>query len=282
MCPPADWLASAQAHARSWRNAWGFKLRQRIGWQRQGYREKPEPKDNLYPSRDHADELVALETIYVEKYKLQSFRETSGRNRYLENLTFLQYLETLLPAEVTGQLPAAVSWLDVGAKNWSYAEALYRFAQSRFESAELTGVELDGYRLYPDFHSRHDYAMAYTKQLPHAHYHVGDVMDHQAKHDVISCFLPFIFPEPLLFWGLPLKYYQPMSFFQHLLSLLKPGGLLIVTNQGEVEYQEQADIFLALQTNIPNLSVEPLGQLPDSFLNYRYPRFGWRCQFVSQ
>jgi hypothetical protein len=54
---------------------------------------------------------------------------------------------------------------------------------------------------------------------------------------------------------------------------LHPGGYIIITNQGEVEYKEQAR-YLGLHDLIIHFS----GPLRQSFLKLKYPRYGWLVQ----
>jgi hypothetical protein len=253
-------------------NQFGFWQRSRLRWRRGGYRERWEPKENLFEGRLNRSSLEAREKILVDRYGLEAFRVQSNRSRYLETLTYLDFLEALFQGK---SLPeTSCRWLDVGVKNWSTVEALHRFLLLHQRDFSLDGIELDTYRVYADFYSRYDYATAYIQGLPNTHYHVGDVMMHTGQYDVVSCFLPFVVPEPCFAWGLPQRYFKPLDFLEHLIHLLSPSGTLLIVNQGEAEAQAQAELFKSHPLSV----VEPIGQLPESFLSYRYPRYGWYCR----
>ena len=284
-------------------NSWQFYRRAHRHYRSKGYpekvyTEKAEDKTNLFEvfdDRDASLNLADREAKLLETYNLGAFRETAGKNRYLENLNQLEYLEQLFEGVLLKQIAPqsghheSFSWLDVGAKNWSYVESLYRFIEaSGIEAFELHGIELDGYRRYVDGYCRADYAQAFIQHLPNTHYWVRSLEAHWAentsqnreKYDVISCFLPFVFVEPTLAWGLPKKYFDPATFLTQLLALLKPGGILIITNQGEDEAAEQLRLLKQVQESQPSQSfkITPVGPLPESFYPYKHTRHGVRVQ----
>lgn len=277
---PQHWLASLAQSGTALKNRWDFFWRSHLRWSRPTpYQEPWEPKEHLFQDRSNAETLQNREQALLHQFSLETFRQQSSRQRYLETLTYLDYLTHLLPEGLQTNHPPA--WLDVGAKNWAYVPALYHFLSRHTPHFTLTGIELDGYRLYSDLYTRADYAHTYTAPFPQAKYLVGDVLTHPQtttphQWDVISCFLPFVFMEPCLAWGLPDTAFQPQHFFQHLIKLLKPGGWLLLINQGSDEAAEQLHL---LQQHPPTaLHIEPLGPLPPSFLPYQYPRYAIRCQ----
>jgi hypothetical protein len=205
---------------------------------------------------------------------------------------------------------APLRWLDVGAKNWAYVGALSAFLEACTPLAptkpasiepidpvdlankaprealsskktaggafsfQLDGVELDPHRRYADFQTRGQYAQAHIRTIPQAAYHAANILDWRQPAHIVSHFLPFVFREPHLAWGLPIDYFQPQAILNHLLSLLSPGGVLILINQGEVEAEAQATLLHgAAQTHA--IRYESVGQLPAPFIEYRYPRYGW-------
>jgi hypothetical protein len=266
-------------------NQLSFAARNRLRWQRSGFRERPEDKSALFKTFDNPSAMAAREAALLERYDLTAFKAASSRYRYLETLTLLEHLPVLAGEHPIGQPEAPgtpVRWLDVGAKNWSYVQALDSFLNGYTDDYRLEGIELDGYRMYWNLHSRADVAMAYCAALPRATYRVGDVMDVSETYDVVSCFLPFVFLEPAMAWGLPRTVFQPQTFLVHLIQRVRPGGLLILTNQGPEEAEEQGRLFEAVTPLLAEtgrlLTVTPLGAMPESFWRYRYPRMGWRCE----
>ncbi len=261
-------------------NSIGFYGRSWMRWSRPGYQEIPESKDNLFAGFEHPEVLEAREKLFCQTYDLSGLRERSGRMRYLENLTILTFLEQLQGGESLPETVGPLRWLDVGAKNWAYLDAIAAFLKKRTDDFRIHGIELDGYRLYPDFHSRSDYARTFCEAVPQATYEVGDVMRHHEQYDVITWILPFVFPEPCLAWGLPLGFFRPEEALSHVLSLLNPGGVLWMINQGEQEHQAQGKLLKSLLADSADWHFESTGMLEGAFLSYRYPRYGWRCFYT--
>ena len=266
-------------------NAGQFAARNRL-WRggERAYCEPAEDKHDLFRDRQTPDSWLRQEQAYCARYDLHAFRATCTRQRYLETLTHLEFLEQLMG---TQPLPSAggrpLQWLDVGAKNWSYVQALDAFAASRTPNYQLTGIELDPGRRYADFRCRADYARAFMASLPRTRYRAGDVMAHHARYDVITVLLPFVFADPLLAWGLPLRHFDPLAMLAHAVSLLNDDGVLLILNQGKAESVRQGELFEVLpnRTGIA-LDIQDVGRLPESFLQYHYPRYGWRCRKPPQ
>ncbi len=274
--PPAQACYTLKNTIQSaWNTLW-FSWRSLFKWSRKPYQETFEPKINLYHGRVIQEQLEQRERLLVDRYALQLFKATSSRNRYLETLTYLDFLEALWPNALTLPNMQPLSWLDVGAKNWSYVESLYCFAHRLQPNVALHGIEVDGYRRYTNFYHRLDYAQTYIQDCPNASYEVGDILHHQDQYSIITCFLPFVFMEPCLQWGLPLKHFQPEAFLRHLISLLLPHGVLLITNQGAEEFEAQKKLFSQVNA-AQTLDITPVGILSESFLPYKIPRYGWQC-----
>lgn len=259
-------------------NRLGYGLRQFLRRGGGQYTEPYEDKAALFSGRENSRWLQGEAERLRRRYNLEHLWRHSGRSRYLENLNVLQTLESLLADEAlpeTGDEP--LSWLDVGAKNWSYAEALYRLLKSNRNPVSLYGLEVDAYRRYVDRHNRLEYAEAFTRHLPDARFVPGDVLAWNRPVHGASMFLPFVFREPCLAWGLPGEFFQPGAILRHVVGLLKPGGVLLITNQDEDETTEQRRM-LAPWVEAGILSVAQRDRMPDSFLEYRYPRYGWFCR----
>jgi hypothetical protein len=52
--------------------------------------------------------------------------------------------------------------------------------------------------------------------------------------------------------------------------------VLLVVNQGEEESAAQESLFQNARARY-NIQWQGLGPLPASFIEYRYPRYGWWC-----
>lgn len=211
---PAQWLRSQALALR-------FALSRRLRWRRPGYVETA------------AGELSGLESAVAAR--IEQLRARYGccyelryhRLHSLENYLYLDLLDRLRAAVGVGW-PDGGDWLDVGSKHFWYAPVL----QASLRPASLVGVEIEGYRIYADGHSRHDYAQYYLAELPHVRYLVQDVMDWRQPVDGISCFYPFLLPGTVLAWGLPVTVLRPRALFAHLADCLRPGGHLLMVNQG--------------------------------------------------
>lgn len=272
------------------RNRLAFTLRRLSAWEIGAYHEKAEPKTGIF--KDDSD-AQAVESRLLATYNLSEPWDHATKNRYRETLTYLLWLETfrtlrplwfdraLASASGLPQTQDAASlfhWLDAGAKNWSYAAAIPAFlSNTGIRNFVLDGVELDPYRRYIDLRTRGQAARTHIRTIPQARYHTGDIRNWTRSANIITSFLPFVFPEPHLAWGLPLEDFRPDDFLSRLLSLLKPGGLLLIVNQGEAESEAQAALLACAAERFP-IARQAAGQLPAPFIQYRYPRYGWICQ----
>lgn len=271
-----------------------WSLRNFLTWAPGTYREPTGQKldGSKHPLAQLPTEVRDPAESLLTRYGLAELPQRASTARLMETLTYLDWLDGMAqtapewfqlaqnsqsnPEDVKIQLP--LRWLDVGAKNWAYVEALAAFLQTRQgQSFQLDGVELDPHRRYTNWQTRGQAAQTFCQAIPQATYHTGDIQDWRQPADIISLFLPFVFVEPHLAWGLPLDYFQPSALLNHVLSLLKPGGVLIVVNQGEVEAQAQAELFQTANTQ-NTLEIQNLGQLTAPFMNYQHPRHGWLCR----
>lgn len=260
-------------YLRSTYNAWSLYWRNRLRWQRSGYTDPPESKEALFAhlTTTQIQALEKREAELVEQYQLQDFRQQSSRMIYLENLYLLDMLDTLWQQRHL-PIPPNPSLCDIGCKNWFYVFALYHFFRKHGGNPLLTGIELDGYRVYQDFYSRRDYAEAYIRHLDGCQFIVGDALEHQGNYDVVILFFPFIIPTPLLQWGLPLKHLQPEGIIQKTWELVRPGGILLIQNQGDEEPLVQQTLLNA-QGIIPT----HVQTWQSDFFPYPVPRTVWVC-----
>lgn len=272
-------------------NRLNFALRNFLSWTPGRYRETPAGPSfwNEFSEVDR-DRAQALRS----RYSLDTLPNRAARLRVLETLTYLDWLDQLFTAcpswftavaQHTGKLiessADSIRWLDVGAKNWAYVEALSSFSTQQLgPDFQLDGIELDPHRRYISGHTRGQAAREFINAVPQASYHEGDIRHWQQPITVASLFLPFVFEDPHLAWGLPLSYFAPQDILEHVLALLQPAGLLIIVNQGEAESEAQEQLLRKAQRNYP-LEIQAIGPLSTQFIQYRYPRFGWVCRKIS-
>lgn len=218
-------------------NAFSFWIRRALRWSRGRPVLADEPKDGLFAYLGaQAAGAEAREADLRERYRLEPLARASARGLYRKNLYLIDILEQAaeglpLPSPETASLAA----LDIGSQDWHYVFALERWLRfsNREEgrSVRLTGVEVDGYGIYPDFHSRRDYAQAYAAQTgnPGVAYRVGDFLELEDRgFDIVCVFYPFVLRHHLLLWGLPLRFFRPDGLFPKASALIRPGGWLLV------------------------------------------------------
>lgn len=183
------------------------------------------------------------------QYRWHACPQPLDRQRVREWLQYAALLEWALEGI---SLPDTIRWLDVGAKNDSYLAGLLHALAHRPDGRRRVtgvGVEVDAYRVYRDLRSRADYAAAYCAGYDNLSFVAGDVRDLSEPADVVTWFLPFVVPGPLVAWGLPLSLFSPAALLAHVWSLLAPGGVLLIADQGEREWAVQ--MRLLQQQGIP-------------------------------
>ena len=160
--------------------------------------------------------------------------------------------------------------LDIGSKNWFYAKGEYNYFNSFCSNFSLIGIELDAYRLYSNFYSRYEVAQYHIKDLKNTEYKAENLLNINEKFDYITWFLPFIFKNSLIYWGLPQKYYQPEILLNHAYNILNKDGQLLIVNQGIKEKNQQEKMLQKL-----NISYKYLGEIKNNFFQYENQRFGF-------
>lgn len=115
---------------------------------------------------------------------------------------------------------------DLGSANFAYAAALHTF----FQPTRLVGVEIEGYRLYGNGRSRSDYARCHIHDLPHTEYVVADYRNHHQSARLISAWFPFVTPQSLLAWQLPLSFFDPSTLLSRVANNLILGGTFLMIN----------------------------------------------------
>lgn len=215
--------------------------------------------------RNSFDFFVRSKTRFSRKNFVEKNAKLLERNK-LENL----YTKDVLSNYFTKILREKVRVLDIGCKNWFYAQGEYEFFKEFSKDVLLDGVEIDPYRLNYKFYSRYEISKYYTKGLEGINYICGNLLDINKKYDYIVWFLPFVVIEPHIFWGLPKKYFYPEKLLQHAYSLLNPEGEMLIINQGEHEANAQRVLLEKLGYNYKDL-----GEIESQYFEYKNKRYGF-------
>ena len=249
-------MASFVQRLRSSRHGFWLGVSERLRWSRGTYRETPALELPGLGSRE-AQRIAALQQRYQLRFETHLNPATSRRN--------YEYLDILDRAwEAAGIAPPAVVGLcDVGCASFWYAAALQAF----FRPQRLTGVDVEGHRLYRDGHARCDYAAGYLERIPGARFIVADYagLDHPA--DLVTAWFPFVTPAAILAWRLPLRLLQPERLFARIAANLTPGGRFVMVNHGPEEAAAAASYCAAA-----GLVLEfgpPAGQSAGALSGYR-------------
>lgn len=219
-------------------------MRQTLRWSRGKPTLFQEPKDNLFAYLETGRKTAQTRELYFrERYGLEPLAHMSTTALYRKNLYLLHTLENATQGiDFSAMLGSACKALDVGSQDWHYVFGLERwlkfYQHPQGRSVSLDGIELDGYGIYSDFHSRQDYAHAYAAQTGNAkvRYSIGDFLKMPVdSYDFISIFYPFVTRYQLLLWGLPLRFYSPPNFLSQSAALLRSGGCLLVFCHSQAE-----------------------------------------------
>lgn len=206
-------------------NGFFFALREFFKLGRRHYQEKP-CFEELKTADVDLKRVRELSQTYAVLFEAQLNLANA-----LENYHLLDLLDRVRQ-RYTWPLENGKTVVDVGAKNFYYAATLRHF----FKPHKLTGIELDAYKLYHDFHTRWSYAQFYIQDFPETDFVPGDFLKYRERADVITLFLPFVLKYPLVKWTLPGRFFVPQKIFDHAFAVLNPGGRLLMTNQGDEEY----------------------------------------------
>ena len=232
----------------SLRNRLDYGLRCRLRLRRRGVRLRHERKDDLFGHLSAGDRPAAeaLAARLRADYRLDDLYTHSDRRGYRENLYYAHLVETALAA--AGRvLPDPLRAADVGVAHWFYVRALHAvlswWGASCGRSVDLTGWEVDAWRLHADLHARIDHAEAQLAGLPGTRYVPAAFTAQPGACDWVSLFFPFVFPRDHLRWGLPTPLFAAEDLLAAAWASVAPGGLLVVVNQGAAEAAAQARLF---------------------------------------
>ncbi len=215
---------------RSLYHALWFRLSERMRWSRKTYHEVPVGR---------LTDLATWQQTCIES--LQSrygvcFESRYGRHTSLANYAYLDLLDQAWTA-AGRPVPTGGLVTDVGCANFWYAQTLHRF----FRPAKLTGVDVEGFRLYPTGYSRYDAAAGYVADLPQTSFVTADYCEIDEQVDVLTTWFPFVTPAPVLAWRLPLTVFSPERLFARIARNLAAGGTFFMVNQGT----DEADVAAA-------------------------------------
>lgn len=185
------------------------------------------------------------------------------RPSFRESLYVLDILDRYLDQPDLAQ-PA----LDVGCRNGGYLPGLHAWTNGPWD-----GVELDAHRRYCSLTTRRAHGERIARLLPGCRYIAGNVLDLHHSYGFITWFLPFLEPEPLQDWGLPLRFLMPLQLLKHVWSLLLPGGRLLVINQDKEEAELQQQLFQQA-----GIAAQSLGQIESPLSPFQRRRFGWLAE----
>ncbi|MFA6990008.1 MAG: hypothetical protein WC197_08065 [Candidatus Gastranaerophilaceae bacterium] len=249
------------------KNILDFYIRQKMRFTRKGFCPENESKEHLFDDSKIKDIAVQKEQEYLEKYNLQTLKNNSTTRNYLENLYVIELLEKFIDIDNSKN---SIKIVDIGSRNWFYATGQYNFFKYKNREKEifLTGIELDAFRVYSSFYSRYDSALYNIRNLENTRYIAGDFLEHVEKYDYMCCFFPFVIQEPLIHWGLPLKYFKPSDIFEHAYKNLNTNGEMLIINQGEEEYIVQQKILKE-----SGIVFEPRGEFESIFIKQEHKIF---------
>ena len=211
---------------RSWRHAFSLRISERLRVSRGVYREKPAERLTNLTARQQ-DRVSQLS----ERYRVR-FEQRLNRRTSLNNYEYLDMLDRAWRAW-GDTVPIGRDLTDVGCASFWYAEALQAF----FLPRSLVGVEVEGYRLFRNGHSRIDYATGYLAAMPGSEFVVANYADCSRPADLITAWFPFLTPTAILAWRLPLSLLTPARLFGRIRHNLNEGGVFLMANQGSEEAQ---------------------------------------------
>lgn len=250
-----------------------FFLREHLKFSRKNYFEANESKEGLFEGLKNPQKALERENFLYEKYELEFLKSNSTRQNYLENLYIIDVLDKYFaphpnPPPQGGREVHKYFVLDIGCKNWFYAKGEHAFFKKFCNNLVLDGIEIDTHRLYSNFYSRKEAAKFYIKGLENTEYIEGDFLNHNEKYDYMVWILPFVVENPLLKWGLPLRYFKPEEMLKKAYDLLKNGGSMLILNQGKAEHDIQIKLCEKL-----NINYTTFGEVKSEFLHYNIERY---------
>jgi hypothetical protein len=240
-------LDAALTPYRVLRNLVDYPLRRRLRIRRPVRRVAPAGLDAALAFLAPPDQRAARRLI--RDYDLQGIAARGTRRDVLENLFYLDMLRTAFAAADVRLPPGPVEAVDVGVGHWFYLHALAgllrRWRAAGGRELQLLGFEADPYRMYADGHTRADWAAWHLQGVADALFVPEDVRRWRATADAAFMLFPFLFVADADRWGLPRTMFRPLELLEHVWRGVRPGGALVVANQGQREADQQARLFEA-------------------------------------
>jgi SAM-dependent methyltransferase len=150
----------------------------------------------------------------------------------------LALMDEVVPSELRR---ATARGLDVGCKSWAYLAA-----QRQVVPGPWVGVEIDPHRRIGGLQTRASVAQWRLRAARDCRFVAGSVEKVTGTYDVVCWFLPFVALTAHRRWGLSPDTFDPPELAAHVWSLVAPGGVLVVSNQGHEEAAAQREIFVSL------------------------------------
>jgi SAM-dependent methyltransferase len=206
---------------RSLRHGFWYGISERVRWSRGAFEETPARELPALGS-ENAERIAALRHRYQIQFELQLNAATCLRNYEYLDLLDRGWRESGMDRPEGGVL------CDIGCASFWYAATLQAF----FRPERLIGVEVEGYRLFRGGHTRSDYAAGYLARMPDAEFVVADYCRREQPADLITAWFPFLTPNALLAWRLPLSLLAPEKLFCQIKHNLRPQGMFFMVNHG--------------------------------------------------
>jgi len=205
-------------------HAFWYGLGERLAWSRGTYRER---------SSGQLDQLSGIVRERIERLQQHydvRFEEQARQQTALKQYDYLDILEQAWSAL---RLPRSRGGVvqDIGSSNFWYAPVLHAF----FRPTELLGIEVEGRRIYINGYSRLDYARGYIQRLPNTQFIVEDYVRYERPADIVTAWYPFVTPDSVLAWRMPLSMLAPHTLFARVARNLQPHSRFVMINQGRDE-----------------------------------------------
>jgi hypothetical protein len=238
-----------------------FQTRNLLRWSAPAWQWSARSFDRLNTERWSKEGRARLAELRA-RHDLSAWPRLLSRPQLHDNLYMLDVLDRLVGAARAGKVTRG---LDVGAKDGATLPARVVACPGTWDL-----VELDAHRRYLDLSTRRAHGERFARTFPGCRYLAGSVVTLPGPYDVITWFLPFVRLVALRRWGLPVRTFEPTRLLTHVVSLLAPGGTLLVVNQGDQERDAQARLFGQVRLEIASQRLySPLSP-------FRRPRYLFR------